>query len=42
MITHILVVIVIFYLSYRLSAIERKKEKLAKDDAILYDEEKNI
>ncbi len=42
MIIHILVVIVIFYLSYRLSATERKKERLAKDDAILYDEEENI
>lgn len=42
MIIHILVVIVIFYLSYRLSAIERKKERLAKDDAILYDDEENI
>lgn len=42
MIIHILVVIILFYLSYRLSVIERKKEKLAKDDAILYDEEENI
>lgn len=41
-IIHILVVIVIFYLSYRLSSIERKKERLTKDDAILYDEEENI
>ena len=39
---HILLIIVIFYLSYRLSAIERKREKLAKDDAILYDEEENV
>lgn len=42
MIIHILVVIVIFYLSYRLSSIERKKEKISKDDEILYDEEENI
>lgn len=42
MIIHILVVILLFYLSYRLSYIERKKEKLAKDDAILFDEEENV
>lgn len=42
MVIHILVVIILFYLSYRLSAIERKKERLAKDDEILYDEEENI
>lgn len=42
MIIHILVVMIIFYLSHRLSSIERKKEKLARDDAILYDEEENI
>lgn len=42
MIIHILVVNLAFYLSYRLSIIERKKERLAKDDAILSDDEENI
>lgn len=42
MILHILVIILILYLSYRLYSIERKKEKLAKDDKILFDEEQNI
>ncbi len=41
-IIHIALVILIFYISNRLSAIETKKQKLAKDDAILYDEEENI
>lgn len=42
MIIHFIVVAVIFYLSCRLSYIERKKAKLAKDDIVLYDEEENI
>lgn len=42
MIIHLLTVVVIFYLSYRLSTIERKREKLTKDDEILYDEEENV
>lgn len=41
-IIHIILTIVIFYLSNRLSSIETKKAKLAKDDAILYDEEENV
>ncbi len=41
-IIQLVVIVVILYLSYRLSTIERKKEKLAKDDIILYDEEENI
>lgn len=39
---YILVIVIILYLSYRLSTIERKKGNLAKDDAILYDEEENV
>lgn len=42
MVIYILVVVVIFYLAYRLSAMERKKEELQKDDAVLFDEEENI
>ena len=41
-IIHLAVVAIIFYLSCRLSYIERKKERLAKDDIVLYDEEENI
>ena len=41
-IIHMFVVMIIFYLISRLSSIERKKQQLAKDDAILYDEEENI
>lgn len=41
-IIHILVIILILYLSYRLTSIEIKKEKLSKDDKILFDEETNI
>ena len=42
MIIYIFVVFIIFYLAYRLFAIERKREKLSRDDAILYDKENNI
>ncbi len=42
MVIYIFVVFIIFYLAYRLSVIERKKEKLSRDDAILYDDENNI
>jgi len=41
-IIHVLVVIIIFYLAHRVSSIERKRDILEKDDAILYDEEQNI
>ncbi len=41
-IIHILFVFLIFYLSNRLSTIENKKEKLMKDDVVLYDDEENI
>lgn len=39
---YVFVVIFIFYLSYRVSTIERKKQRLSKDDAILYDDEENV
>ena len=42
LITYILIIAVIIYLTHRLSTIESKREKLRKDDAILYDEEENI
>lgn len=41
-IINIAVIGLIVYLSFRLSYIERKKERLSKDDAILYDDEENI
>ena len=42
LIVQLIMILILFYLSYRLSVREMKKEKLAKDDAILYDEEENI
>lgn len=39
---HMAIIVIIFYLSCRLATIEEKKERLAKDDEILYDEEENI
>ncbi len=36
------IIAITFFLSHRVSARERKKEKLTKDDAILFDEEENI
>ena len=42
MVIHIAIVILIFYLAHRLSTIEEKKEKVLKDDAVLFDDEKNV
>lgn len=41
-IIYLFVIILIFYLSHRLSTIEKKKQKLEKDDVVLYDEEENV
>ncbi len=37
-----LIVVTIFYLTYRLFAIEKKRKRLEKDDIVVYDEEQNI
>lgn len=42
MVLQVLIVILTIYLSYRLTNIEIKKERLAKDDEVLYDEEQNV
>ena len=42
LIVQLIMILILFYLSYRLSVREMKKGKLAKDDVILYDEEENI
>ena len=42
LIAHILLIILMFYLSHRLSYIEEKKQQLSKNDEILYDEEENV
>ncbi len=42
MIIHIVCVVFIFYLSYRLISIQDNKQRLAKDDVILYDKEENV
>ncbi len=38
----IIITAILFYLIYRLCIIENKKQKLAKDDIVVYDEEENI
>lgn len=42
MIIHVAIVVLTIYLSYRLATIEVKKQKLAKDDSVLYDDEQNV
>lgn len=42
MVIHVIVILLIFYLSFRLSSMERKKENLTKDDAVLFDDEENV
>lgn len=38
----ILIGLIIFYLSYRLSSMEKKKNNVTKDDAVLFDNETNV
>lgn len=42
MVIQFIIVAILFYLSSRLSRIEEKKQRLSKDDKILFDEEQNI
>lgn len=42
MLIQFLIVAILFYLSSRLSRIEEKKQRLSKDDKILFDEEQNV
>ena len=42
LIFNILIALVIFYLIYRISYIESKRERLQKDDIVLFDEEENV
>ncbi|MGN1270565.1 MAG: hypothetical protein ACI4UX_00995 [Clostridia bacterium] len=42
MVIHTVIVILTMYLSHRLTTIEEKKQKLAKDDLVLYDDEQNV
>lgn len=42
MVIYFITICIIFYLVYRLSNMEEKKEKVYKDDAVLFDEEENI
>ena len=42
MIIHVAIVVLTIYLSYRLATIEVKKQKLAKDDSVLNDDEQNV